>query len=153
HERVTFANGDRFRHGHDFSNVLAGGFACERQRGFDFRVLRKVFCIRKIECAARLLESISSLLSALKCLCDLVDVTQIKSRRVNQHPITFLSGNFEAPQCRLRKRISNCESFVCVVTDRAEVVVRRDQQDSWYSAVKTDDSTVAELTAIETDVV
>src|SRR5215217_5649998 len=153
HERMTLTDRDRFRHGHDFSNVLSRGLSCEREGGFNFRVLRKVFCVRKIECAARFIEPVSSLLSALKCLRYLVDVAQIKFRCVYQHATAFFSGDFEAPQCRLRKRITDCETLVIVVTDRAEVVVRRDQQHAWASAIKTNDCAVTELTTVETDVV
>src|SRR5690348_14278393 len=60
HERMTLAHRDRFRHWNNFSNVLSGWFAGERQSGFNFGVLRKVLCIWQVERAAGVVESISA---------------------------------------------------------------------------------------------
>src|ERR1044072_2684109 len=64
-KRMPFANGDCFRHRHDLSHKLARRVACERQSGFDFSVLWKVFCVGEIKGAARRFKSMRTLLSSL----------------------------------------------------------------------------------------
>ena len=82
-----------------------------------------------------------------------MNVAQVEVCRINENAIAFFSGDFEAPQRRLCKCISHCQTLVGVIARGAEIVVRRNQQNAWPSAIETDNRAVAELTAIETDVV
>src|SRR6185436_11034639 len=65
-ERMALPNRDRLRHGHNLSDEGSRRFAGECQRRFNFRVLREVLCVRKIESAASRVESIGALLSSLQ---------------------------------------------------------------------------------------
>src|SRR6185503_1660084 len=62
HERMTFANGDRFGHGYDFSYELARRLTGECQCGLNFSVLWKVFGVWEIERAPRRFKAIRPLL-------------------------------------------------------------------------------------------
>src|ERR1700754_2181194 len=95
HERMSLANRDCFGHRHDLSHKLARGFAGESQRGFDFSVLRKVFCVGKIEGAARRFKPIITLLSALQSIRYLMNVAQKETRRIDQNATPIFRGNLE----------------------------------------------------------
>src|SRR6185503_12006149 len=91
HERVTFANSDRFGHRDNLPDKLSGRIARESQSGFDFGVLWKVFRVWQIERAASWIESICSLLTSLQRVRDIVNVAQVEVRGINQNAIAFFS--------------------------------------------------------------
>src|SRR5947207_8389782 len=150
---MPLTNSNRFRHRNDLPDELSGRFASERQGSFNFRVLRKVFCVWQIERAATCVEPVRALLSALKCVGDLMNVAQVEVCRVDQHAISFFSSDVKSPQGRLCESVFYRDTLVGIVAARAKTVIRCNQQDTWSSAIETNDRAVAELSAIETDIV
>src|SRR5947207_4374430 len=150
---MPLTNSNRFRHRNDLPDELSGRFASERQGSFNFRVLRKVFCVWQIERAATCVEPIRALLSALKCVGDLMNIAQVECCRVNEHAISFFSSDVKSPQGRFCESVFYGDTFVGIVADRAKIVIRCDQQDTWSTAIETHDRAVAELSTIETNLV
>src|SRR6185503_3664515 len=153
HERMSLANGDRLRDRHNLSHKLARRLARESKSCFNFRVLRKVFCVGEIKRAASRLESISTLLPALQSVRYLVNVAQEEARRIYQNTIAIFGGNFESPERRFGKCIFHCQALVGIVGAGAETIVRRHQQDTWSNAIEPNDIAITELGAIEANVV
>src|SRR6185503_6726113 len=153
HERMTFANGDRFGHGYNFSYKLAHRLTRECQRRFDFGVLWKIFGVREIKRAARGFKTIRPLLSSLERVRNLMNVTQVKVCSIHQNASAFFGNDIESPQGRFGKGIFDGKTFVRIVCRRAKVVVRRHQQNSRPHSIESNDHAVAELPTIEADVV
>src|SRR5689334_17238185 len=82
-----------------------------------------------------------------------MNVAKEKVRGVDEHTSAFFRGDFKAPERRLRERVFHCVTFVRVVGDGAKIIVRRDEQHAWTTAIEAHDRAGAELTAIESDVV
>src|SRR5688572_15932443 len=152
-KRVTLAHRYRFRHRHNLPDESACRFADEREGCFYFSVLRKVFRVWEIERAAIGFEPVVALLLPLQRVRHLMNVAQVKRSGVDQDASLFFCCDFEAPQRRLGKRVFHCISLVCVVAERAEPVVACDEQHTRAAAIETDDGAVAELSAVEPDVV
>src|SRR5205085_3021280 len=150
---MTLSDCDRFRHRHDLPDVLSCRFTGKRQRRFDFGVLWKVFRVREIKRTAAWIEPVRALLFSLERVGDLMNVAKVEVRRVNQDAIPFFGRDLESPQRRFSECVFYCDALIGIVADRAKVVIRRDQQDSWSTPIKTHDRAVAELSAIEADIV
>src|SRR5688572_26803585 len=152
-KRVTLAHGDRLGHRDDLPYKSSRGVASERERRFNFRVLREVLRVRQVKRAATRIEPIRALLSALQGRRHFVNVAQIKIGRVHKHASALLGCDFETPQRGFSKRVFHRKPFIRVIAVRAKTIIRRDEQHAWSTAIETHDRAVAELTAIESDVV
>src|SRR5260221_1115573 len=65
-ERMMLANCNRLRHRRNLPHQTTRFLTSESKRGFDFRVLRKVFCVGEIESAPRRIQTEHSLLTTLQ---------------------------------------------------------------------------------------
>lgn len=82
-----------------------------------------------------------------------MNVAQKEVGGVDEYSIAFFGCDFKSPKSRFSERFFYRESLVLVVRRGAEIVVRSDEQDTWSNSIETHDCAVAELSAIETDVV
>src|ERR1700716_3437742 len=124
---MMLADSDRLRHWRNLAHVLARlAFTRKSERGFDLGVLREILCVRQVKSAAGWIQTKIALLRALQCARNLMSVTQIKRRRVNQRAIPFLGNHLKSPERRLSERIFHRTPLIRVVCGRAEGVIRSD---------------------------
>ena len=80
-------------------------------------------------------------------------VAQIKTRGVDQRTIAVFGSDFKTPQRRFRKSVFHGAALVGIVAIGAKGVIRSRQQHAWPGSFKTHDVAIAELAAIQTDIV
>src|SRR4030095_9649460 len=133
-ERYMLTNCNCFRSRCYLTDQRSRLICGERQRGFDFCVLRKILCIREIERAATGIQSEGALLRALKCGSYLMHVAEIEVCSVYERSSALLGSNLKPPQGRFSKSIFNCLTFVRIVGNGAKVVIRSNEQNAWSNA-------------------
>ena len=129
----------------------AARVADERQLGLHLGVLRKAERHRRIDRAARRVESVR-----VRASC--ADAMSLPSRTRYSVKSTSTrsprdAGNLEAPQHRPRERVTHRLCFSGVRRQGAELIVRLHHEDARAGAFELDDAGAGEDAAIEADVV
>ena len=156
-ERVMLAQGDRvrrWRHVADAAALLARAGARrvrdERGRHFHLGVGRKALRHRHVDRAARPFEAVRR---RTKALCHAVRVAHQEVGGVHEHAAVALGGDGESPDDRLRERVFDPLSFKRAATHRAVVVVGLHQHHFRSHALERHHFGVAQLRAVEADVI
>src|ERR1700732_1530519 len=96
---------------------------------------------------------IAALLGATQGFGDAVGIAKKKISGVHQGAAVLFGGDREAPKSRLREGIVDGAELVGIVADGAIVQIRLNEQNLGAAALEAHDARIAELAAIEADVV
>lgn len=160
-EGGVLANGDGTGVGGDVADELAGGRAVggEGELGLDLSVFREVFGGVKGDGGPGEVEAVGALVGGLEGFGDVVGVAEEEVCGVDQEEGGMGGGggvlglDFEAPEDAFRKGLADGEALGGVGGAGAVVQVGLDEEDFAADAGEVNEPPLAELAAVETDIV
>ena len=153
HERVVHAHGNRVVGGSHRAQPAAGSGSCEGEYGFKLAVFGEVKCSRHVDGGSRGVDGVGSLTGRSQTVRNPVGILHQKWGEVDKDPTVLFSGHFKPEKDRLRKGFIHRFFLQRHAGGSPVPKIGLNHHHFWPDTLETDDSGVAQLASIQTDVV